>query len=112
MLTGGTEAGQIAGARRPQVFAHQTLELGGKTPVMVFDDFDVDQAVNYAAFGAFIGAGQTCVCGSRHIVQRDLYDEFVEKLAAKAKSIRIGDPFDAATQLGPGDLASASANAC
>src|SRR5205814_1857769 len=53
VLTGGTEAGRIAGGAAAKAFAHQTLELGGKTPVMVFDDFDVDQAVNYAAFGAF-----------------------------------------------------------
>jgi len=59
VLTGGTEAGRIAGGAAAKVFAHQTMELGGKTPVMVFDDFDVDRAVNYAAFGAFIGAGQT-----------------------------------------------------
>lgn len=101
VLTGGTEAGRIAGASAAKVFAHQTMELGGKTPVMVFDDFDVDQAVNYAAFGAFIGAGQTCVCASRHIVQASIYDEFVAKLQAKTKSIRIGDPFDPNTQLGP-----------
>ena len=62
------------------------MELGGKTPVMVFDDFDIDRAVNYAAFGAFIGAGQTCVCASRHIVQASIYDEFVEKLKAKTQS--------------------------
>jgi len=68
---------------------------------MVFDDFDVDRAVNYAAFGAFIGAGQTCICASRHLVQASIYDEFVEKLAAKAKTIRIGDPFEPSTQLGP-----------
>ncbi len=101
VLTGGTEAGRLAGAAAAKIFAHQTMELGGKTPVMVFDDFDVDQAVNYAAFGAFIGAGQTCVCASRHLVQASIYDEFVEKLARKAASIRIGDPFDPATQLGP-----------
>ena len=101
VLTGGTEAGRIAGSAAAKVFAHQTMELGGKTPVMVFDDFGVDQAVNYAAFGAFIGAGQTCVCASRHIVQASIYDEFVEKLTRKTESIRIGDPFDAATQLGP-----------
>jgi acyl-CoA reductase-like NAD-dependent aldehyde dehydrogenase len=101
VLTGGTEAGRIAGGAAARVFAHQTMELGGKTPVMVFDDFDVDQAVNYAAFGAFIGAGQTCVCASRHIVQASIYDEFVEKLQAKAKAIRMGDPFDPDTQLGP-----------
>jgi acyl-CoA reductase-like NAD-dependent aldehyde dehydrogenase len=101
VLTGGTEAGRIAGGAAARVFAHQTMELGGKTPVMVFDDFDVDQAVNYAAFGAFIGAGQTCVCASRHIVQASIYDEFVEKLRAKTIAIRIGDPFDTNTQLGP-----------
>ena len=101
VLTGGTEAGRIAGAAASQVFAHQTLELGGKTPVMVFDDYDIDQAVNYAAFGAFIGAGQTCVCAARHIVQRGIYDVFVERLAAKARTIRIGDPRDPRTQLGP-----------
>jgi acyl-CoA reductase-like NAD-dependent aldehyde dehydrogenase len=101
VLTGGTEAGRITGALAGSNFAHQTLELGGKTPVLVFDDFNVDQAVNYAAFGAFIGAGQTCICGSRQIVQEKIYDEFVEKLAAKAKSIRIGNPIDASVQLGP-----------
>ncbi|HYW63738.1 MAG TPA: aldehyde dehydrogenase family protein, partial [Bradyrhizobium sp.] len=101
VLTGGTEAGRIAGGAAAKVFAHQTMELGGKTPVMVFDDFDLDQAVNYAAFGAFIGAGQTCVCASRHIVQASIYDEFVAKLKAKTQAIRIGDPFDPATQLGP-----------
>ncbi|HTH97866.1 MAG TPA: aldehyde dehydrogenase [Stellaceae bacterium] len=101
VLTGGTEAGRIVGAAAARVFAHQTMELGGKTPVMVFDDYNLDQAVNYAAFGAFIGAGQTCICASRHIVQASIYDEFVEKLVAKTKTIRIGDPSDPTTQLGP-----------
>ena len=101
VLTGGTEAGRITGALAGSNFAHQTLELGGKTPVLVFDDFDVEQAVNYAAFGAFIGAGQTCICGSRQIVQEKIYDEFVERLAAKAKTIRIGNPNDPSVQLGP-----------
>jgi len=101
VLTGGTEAGRLAGSAAAKVFAHQTLELGGKTPDMVFEDFDIDRAVNYAAFGAFIGAGQTCVCALRHLVQASIYDEFVEKLKRKTESIRIGDPFDATTQLGP-----------
>ncbi len=101
VLTGGTEAGRITGSLAGRNFAHQTLELGGKTPVLVFDDFDVDQAVNYAAFGAFIGAGQTCICGSRQIVHERVYDEFVAKLAAKAKTIRIGNPVDPSVQLGP-----------
>lgn len=101
VLTGGTEAGRIAGANAGRNFAKQTLELGGKSPVVIFDDFDIDQAVNYAAFGAFIAAGQTCVCASRHIVHRTIYDTFVEKLAAKAKQIRVGDPADTSTQMGP-----------
>jgi acyl-CoA reductase-like NAD-dependent aldehyde dehydrogenase len=101
VLTGGTEAGRIVGALAGRNFTRQTLELGGKSPVIVFDDYDLDQAVNYAAFGAFIGAGQTCVCASRHIVQRTIYDAFVERLAAKTRSIRLGDPADPATQLGP-----------
>jgi acyl-CoA reductase-like NAD-dependent aldehyde dehydrogenase len=101
VLTGGTEAGRIVGALAGRNFAHQTLELGGKTPVIVFDDYDVDQAVNYAAFGAFIGAGQTCICAARHIVHERIYDEFVGKLAAKARTILIGDPRDLKVQLGP-----------
>ncbi|HEY6910570.1 MAG TPA: aldehyde dehydrogenase family protein, partial [Myxococcales bacterium] len=101
VLTGGTDAGRIVGGLAGRNFARQTLELGGKTPVLVFDDYDVEQAVNYAAFGAFVGAGQTCICASRHLVQRKIYPEFVERLAAKAKTIRIGDPTDPATQLGP-----------
>src|SRR3569832_1315233 len=101
VLTGGTEAGRIAGSAAAKEFAHQTMELGGKTPEMVFEDYDVDRAVNYAAFGAFIGAGQTCVCASRDIVHASIYDEFVAKLKAKPETIRIGDPFDPATQLGP-----------
>jgi len=101
VLTGGTEAGRIVGSCAGRNFARQTLELGGKTPVLVFDDYDIEQAVNYAAFGAFVGAGQTCICASRHLVQRSIYKEFVERLAAKAKTIRIGDPADPKTQLGP-----------
>ena len=101
VLTGGTDAGRIVGGLAGRNFARQTLELGGKTPVLVFDDFDLEQAVNYAAFGAFVGAGQTCICASRHLVQRKLYPEFVERLAAKAKTLRIGDPTDPSTQLGP-----------
>ena len=101
VLTGGTDAGRIVGALAGRNLARQTLELGGKTPVLVFDDFDLEQAVNYAAFGAFVGAGQTCICASRHIVQRSIYREFVERLAAKAKTLRIGDPSDPKTQLGP-----------
>src|SRR5947199_3232505 len=98
VLTGGTEAGRTAGGAAAKVFAHQTLELGGKTPVLVFDDYDVDHAVNYAAFGAFLGPGQTCICASPHLVQASIHDEFVAKRKAKPETIRIGDPFAPNTQ--------------
>ena len=68
---------------------------------MVFDDVDVEEAVKGVAFGAFVAAGQTCICGSRLLVQRTIHDEFVRALVEIARSIRIGDPFDPATQLGP-----------
>lgn len=101
VLTGGTESGRMAAVAAARNFVHQTLELGGKAAVLVFDDFDVDQAVDYAAFGTFIGAGQTCIASARHLVQRSVYDEFVDKLAAKAKAITVGEPSDLATQMGP-----------
>lgn len=101
VLTGGTESGRLAGAAAARNFAHQTLELGGKTPVLVFGDYDVDKAVDFALFGAFVGAGQTCVCAARHIVHRSIYAEFVAKLAARANALRVGDPFDPGTQIGP-----------
>ena len=101
VFTGGTEPGRsiaLAAARR---FAKTTLELGGKSPVLVFDDTPIDVAARGAAFGGFIGAGQTCIAGSRLIVQRGIHDEFVEALAGIARDIRIGDPTDPDTQLGP-----------
>lgn len=101
VLTGGTESGRMAATAAARNFVQLTLELGGKAAVLVFDDFDVDQAVDYAAFGTFIGAGQTCIASARHLVQRSVYNEFVDKLAAKASAIRIGDPADPATQMGP-----------
>jgi acyl-CoA reductase-like NAD-dependent aldehyde dehydrogenase len=101
VFTGGTEPGRniaVAAARR---FAKSTLELGGKSPVLIFPDTPIDVAARGAAFAGFIGAGQTCIAGSRLIVHREIYEPFVEALAGVAKQIRIGDPADSATQLGP-----------
>ncbi|HEX6131750.1 MAG TPA: aldehyde dehydrogenase [Actinomycetota bacterium] len=100
-FTGGTAAGRAVSRAAAERFAKVTVELGGKTPVMVFDDVDVEEAAKGVAFGAFIAAGQTCICGSRLLVQRSIHDRFVEALVAIARTIRIGDPFDPATQLGP-----------
>jgi acyl-CoA reductase-like NAD-dependent aldehyde dehydrogenase len=101
VFTGGTEPGRSIALAAAQRFAKTTLELGGKSPVLIFDDTPVDVAARGAAFGGFIGAGQTCIAGSRLIVQRGIHDEFVEALAGIARSIRIGDPTDPDTQLGP-----------
>ena len=101
VFTGGTEPGRQIAAAAASRFAKATLELGGKTPVIVFDDQSIDVSSSGVAFGAFIAAGQTCICGSRILVQETVYDEFVGALAARAAKIRIGDPADPDTQLGP-----------
>jgi acyl-CoA reductase-like NAD-dependent aldehyde dehydrogenase len=100
-FTGGTAAGRAVSRAAAERFAKVTVELGGKTPVLVFDDVDIETAARGVAFGAFVAAGQTCICGSRLLVQRSIHDAFVEALVAIARSIRIGDPFEADTQLGP-----------
>jgi phenylacetaldehyde dehydrogenase len=101
VFTGGTEVGRAIGTAAAQSFALTTLELGGKGAVIIFDDMDVERAVNGAAFAAFIAAGQTCVCGARILVQRSIYPRFLARLRAKVEAIRVGDPADPRTQLGP-----------
>ena len=101
VFTGSTDVGRSIGEAAARHFATTTLELGGKGAVIIFDDMELERAVNGAAFAAFIAAGQTCVCGSRILVQRSIYAAFLEKFAAKAASIRLGDPADPRTQLGP-----------
>jgi acyl-CoA reductase-like NAD-dependent aldehyde dehydrogenase len=101
VFTGGTEPGRAIAVATAQRFAKATLELGGKSPVLVFDDVPVDVAARGTAFGGFIGAGQTCIAGTRILVQRSIYDEFVAALSKQAGAIRIGDPGLSETQLGP-----------
>src|ERR1700733_13262701 len=101
VFTGGTEVGRSIGEAAAQNFALTTLELGGKGAAIFFDDMDIDRAVNGAAFAAFIGAGQTCVCGARLLVHESIYEKFLEKFRAKVEAIRVGDPADTRTQLGP-----------
>ncbi|MGW0160904.1 aldehyde dehydrogenase family protein [Mycobacterium sp. NPDC003323] len=100
-LTGGTEAGRSAAVATAARFARVTAELGGKTPVIVFDDVDPTAAAEGAAFAAFVAAGQSCVAGSRFLVQRNIYDAFVEALVRRAESITVGDPKSPDTQMGP-----------
>jgi acyl-CoA reductase-like NAD-dependent aldehyde dehydrogenase len=78
-----------------------SLELGGKSANIVFKDADIDNAVKGVISGIFAACGQTCVAGSRLLVQRNLHDEIVDKLAALAKVAKLGDPMLPATQVGP-----------
>ncbi|MFY0634270.1 MAG: aldehyde dehydrogenase [Vannielia sp.] len=92
----GRKIGAAAGAQLKPV----TLELGGKSPNIVFDDADPEAATIGALAGIFGATGQTCVAGSRLLVQRGLYDEITERLAARAATIRLGDPLDTASEMG------------
>jgi aldehyde dehydrogenase (NAD+) len=78
-----------------------SMELGGKSPDIVFDDADLDAAVPGAAMAVFQNSGQICSAGTRLYVQRSIYEEFVQRVAAYAKTLRVGDPLDPDTQLGP-----------
>jgi aldehyde dehydrogenase (NAD+) len=78
-----------------------TLELGGKSPNIIFDDADLEQAVSWSTFGLFFNHGQCCCAGSRIYVQETVYDKFLELLTAKVKSIKVGSPFAADTFQGP-----------
>ena len=100
-FTGGTAAASKVVANTASNFAHVSLELGGKSPILVFDDADMEGAVNGAIAGNFGATGQSCVAGSRVIVQSGIHDEFITKLIDRAKEIRIGDPLEDRTQMGP-----------
>ncbi|KAI5890648.1 aldehyde dehydrogenase [Schizophyllum commune H4-8] len=78
-----------------------TLELGGKSPVIIFNDADLDQAVNWAAHGIFWNQGQACSAGSRIYVQSGIYDKFLAAFAARARAIKVGDPFGTGIDQGP-----------
>lgn len=78
-----------------------TLELGGKSPMVIFKDFDIDVAVDHALFAIFCNAGQVCSAGSRFIVEESIHNEFVKKLSERAKKIRVGPGMDSETEMGP-----------
>ncbi|GAA6058641.1 hypothetical protein JCM10212_004052 [Sporobolomyces blumeae] len=102
-LTGGTAAGRAIGASVGQGLKKYTAELGGKAPIIVFENVDLELAVNGVAFASFIAGGQTCVAGTRIIVQRSIFDSFLDRLKSKCASIerRIGSPFEKASMMGP-----------
>jgi aldehyde dehydrogenase (NAD+) len=101
-FTGSTEVGHlIMEAAAKTNLKRVTLELGGKSPNIVFADADMDQAVEGAHFALFFNQGQCCCAGSRLFVEEKAYDEFVERSAERARKRTVGDPFDAATEQGP-----------
>jgi aldehyde dehydrogenase (NAD+) len=100
-FTGGDFGGREVAVAAARHFKKVTLELGGKSANIVFDDADFDQAVNGAIAGIFGAAGQTCMAGSRLLVQRGIHDRFVARLVEIASQARIGDPALPATQVGP-----------
>ncbi len=100
-FTGGPEAARHIVRNSAENFASVSLELGGKSPVVVFDDANLESAVNGAVGAIFGASGQSCVAGSRLYLQAGIADTFLERMTAVAASIRLGDPLDAATEMGP-----------
>ncbi|MHB8919197.1 MAG: aldehyde dehydrogenase family protein [Desulfocucumaceae bacterium] len=100
-LTGSTDTGRIVAARAGQHLKPVVLELGGKDPVIVLADADLEYAVNAVAFGAFLHQGQICMSVERVIVEQSIAEEFAERLAAKARQLQVGDPKDHHTVIGP-----------
>jgi succinate-semialdehyde dehydrogenase / glutarate-semialdehyde dehydrogenase len=100
-FTGSTEVGRILAAQCAPTIKKISLELGGNAPFIVFDDADIDSAVEGAMISKYRNAGQTCVCANRFYVQETVYEKFVEKFAAKAKAIRVGNGFEPGVQQGP-----------
>jgi aldehyde dehydrogenase (NAD+) len=101
-FTGSTEVGHlIMEAAAKSNLKRVTLELGGKSPNIVFADTDLDEAVEGAHFGLFFNHGQCCCAGSRVFVEEKIYDKFVEKSGARARKRTVGDPFDPQTEQGP-----------
>ena len=100
-FTGSTEVGRILKKQCAPTIKKMSLELGGNAPFIVFDDADIDSAVEGAMISKYRNAGQTCVCANRLYVQDKVYDPFVEKLAAKVAAIRVGNGFEAGINQGP-----------
>lgn len=99
-FTGSTGIGQVIAQKAAEHFKPVLLELGGKAPLLVLDDANLDEAVSATAFGAFFHQGQICMSTERVIVDEKVADLFVEKLTVKVKSLKAGDPADKSNQLG------------
>ena len=100
-LTGEASTGRIVMGDASTTLKKVTLELGGKSPIVVFDDADVDSARNAALTNNFYSTGQVCSHGTRVFVQRGVYERFLDGIADRVSALKVGDPFDPATQIGP-----------
>jgi len=100
-FTGSTEVGRILMAQSAPTVKKLSLELGGNAPFIVFDDADIDSAVEGAFASKYRNAGQTCVCSNRFYVQEGVYEEFVEKFAAKVRTAKVGNGFEDGVNQGP-----------
>ena len=100
-FTGSTEVGRILMAQSAPTVKKMSLELGGNAPFIVFDDADIDSAVEGAFASKYRNAGQTCVCSNRFYVQESVYDAFVEKFAAKVRTAKVGNGFEDGVTQGP-----------
>jgi aldehyde dehydrogenase (NAD+) len=100
-FTGSDATGRAINEAAAKSFKRVTLELGGKSPNIVFADAKLEDAVNGAVSGIFAATGQTCIAGSRLLLQESVHDQFMEKLLALAKTARMGNPMSMETQVGP-----------
>ncbi len=100
-FTGSTEVGRLLMAQCAPTIKKLSLELGGNAPFIVFDDADLDAAVEGAMLSKYRNAGQTCVCANRLLVQRGIHDAFVEKLAARVAALRVGNGMEPGVEIGP-----------
>ena len=100
-MTGSTPAGQQIFKTAAKNLTHVQLELGGKAPCIVFADADIAQAVEGAFHSRFDNCGQVCTCNERLYLHEDIYDEFMEKFMAKVKALKVGDPMDPTSDMGP-----------
>jgi acyl-CoA reductase-like NAD-dependent aldehyde dehydrogenase len=100
-LTGSSAVGRIVGATAAKSFKHCSLELGGKNPMIVLDDANLDLAIEGGLWGAFGTTGQRCTATSRIIVQKGVYREFVDRFVARAKKLKIGNGLDETVEMGP-----------
>lgn len=100
-FTGSDATGRLINEKAGKLLKHTAMELGGKSPNIVFEEADLEQAAFGAISGIFAATGQTCIAGSRLLVQESIHDALVEKLLALARTARMGDPMSADTQVGP-----------